>query len=61
MWGDFAVVVRISRARKIVELLLSNSADVNTQGGYYESAFQVASTTSGERIVELLLSNGADQ
>ncbi|KAF2186078.1 hypothetical protein K469DRAFT_574043, partial [Zopfia rhizophila CBS 207.26] len=45
---------------KVVEMLLSNGADVNAQGGSYEgTALQAASTRGHEKVVELLLSNGA--
>jgi ankyrin repeat protein len=46
----------------IVELLLSNGADVNAQGGFYGNALQTALDSGSESLIAelLLISNGAD-
>ena len=43
-----------------VESLLQKGADVNAQGGYYDSALQAASGEGHQEIVQLLLERGAD-
>ncbi|KAL9617587.1 MAG: hypothetical protein Q9160_007657, partial [Pyrenula sp. 1 TL-2023] len=44
----------------VVELLLSQGADINVQGGHYGNALQAASFYGREKVVKLLLSQGAD-
>ncbi|KAE9385090.1 hypothetical protein BT96DRAFT_773109, partial [Gymnopus androsaceus JB14] len=44
----------------IVQLLLSNGADVNAQGGLFGNALQAAAYKGLEAVVQLLLRHGAD-
>ncbi|KAJ7439526.1 ankyrin repeat-containing domain protein, partial [Mycena galericulata] len=43
-----------------VQMLLDNGADINTQGGEYGTALQMASVYGHREIVQMLLDNGAD-
>ena len=43
-----------------IRYLLSQGADVNTQGGHYGNALQAASLGGHDQIIELLLNKGAD-
>jgi ankyrin repeat protein len=44
----------------IIKLLLDHQADVNLQGGLFNTAFQAASARGKLKVVELLLENKAD-
>ncbi|KAH6687283.1 ankyrin repeat protein [Plectosphaerella plurivora] len=44
---------------EVPQLLLKNGADVNTQGGQYDTALQAASFEGHVKTVQLLLGNGA--
>ena len=41
-------------------MLLEKGADVNAQGGYYDTALQAASFQGREKVVEMLLEKSAD-
>jgi ankyrin repeat protein len=47
-------------SEKVVEVLLDNGADVNTQGGKYGNALQAASHMGNDKVVKMLLKKGAD-
>lgn len=47
-------------ASRIVQLLLGNGANVNSQGGHFGNALQAASVMGNEPIVRLLIERGAD-
>ena len=44
----------------MIQLLLNKGADINAQGGYYDSALQIASFQGNEAVIRLLLNEGAD-
>lgn len=41
-------------------MLLERGADVNAQGGHYDSALQAASASGRGKMVQVLLGAGAD-
>ena len=45
---------------ELVQILLENEANVNTQGGRYGNALQAASYGGYDRVVQMLLEKGAD-
>jgi ankyrin repeat protein len=49
-----------NRYETTVKILLDAGADVNTQGGYYGTALQAASSNGEEMVVKILLDAGAD-
>jgi ankyrin repeat protein len=53
-------IVALRGYRGIVQLLLNKGADVNLQGGNYDTALQAASAKGHYEIVQLLLNKGAE-
>lgn len=43
-----------------MQVLLGNGADINMQGGDYNSVLQAASVREHDKIVQMLLVRGAD-
>jgi ankyrin repeat protein len=58
--GSHSMIASLLGHSSVVQLLLDEDTDVNTQGGSFGNALQAASAEGHNQVVEMLLNKGAD-